>query len=245
MRWAAAVVGVVVLGGLSWLLYQTLRGGAENAGDIPYITADASPEKVRPQQEGGAQVPNQDIGVYNELNGTKQAAKPEVLLPQPESPMTPPVAATPSPGADNLSASDTAAIPNVPAPGLDIEPAAGGSTQAVQAPAQGQSTDQAAAASSTAAPAPTTPLQTASTTGAFRVQLAAVKTQDAAQAAWKKLTKAFPDVLAGMKLNVVKVDRADGALYRVQGGSFADRAAAEAACGRLKAQNQACLVVAP
>ena len=90
------------------------------------------------------------------------------------------------------------------------------------------------------------PVQTATTTGAFRIQLAAVKTQEAAQAAWKKMMKTHPDVLKGLKLNVVKVDRgADGALFRVQGGPFADRAAAESACGKLKQKSQACLVVAP
>jgi hypothetical protein len=44
----------------------------------------------------------------------------------------------------------------------------------------------------------------------------------------------------------VKVDRgADGALFRVQGGPFADRTTAESACGKLKQKSQPCLVVAP
>ncbi len=60
------------------------------------------------------------------------------------------------------------------------------------------------------------------------------------------MMKTHPDVLNGLKVNVVKVDRgADGALFRVQGGPFTDRAAAETACGKLKQKSQACLVVAP
>lgn len=60
------------------------------------------------------------------------------------------------------------------------------------------------------------------------------------------MMKTHPDVLKGLKVNVVKVDRgADGTLFRVQGGPFAERAAAETACSKLKQKSQACLVVAP
>jgi hypothetical protein len=234
----AAVVAVVSVGGLSWFLYHTLAGRTGASRDVPYVMADAGPEKVRPQQEGGVEAPNQDMGVYNELNGAKQPQKPEVLLPQPEAPMTPPPASATALGA---SQNQSTAVPTVPAPSLDAEPAAG--SPAPAAPP---------AASASAQPAPDqtavadTPTQTAMAAGAFRVQLAAVKSSDAAQVAWKKLTKTFPDVLKGLKLDVVKLERgADGALYRVQAGPFADRGAAEAACARLKGKNQGCLVVAP
>ena len=231
---AVAVAAVVVLAGSSWLLYHALTGRTAANGDVPYIAADAGPEKVRPQQEAGAQTANQDMRVYNEINGAKPPQEKEVLLPQPEAPMTPPSATgTQPPSTQNQSA----VIPSVPAPDLDVAPAAGSSTPA-SPPAADQST---AAGAATA-----TPTQTAMATGVFRVQLAAVKSADAAQAAWKKLTKTYPDVLKGLKLEVVKLDRgADGALYRVQAGPFADRSAADAACGRLKGKNQACLVVAP
>jgi sporulation related protein len=235
---AIAVAAVVVLGGSSWLLYRALTGRTAPNGDVPYIAADAGPEKVRPQQEGGAQTANQDMRVYNEINGAKPPQEKEVLLPQPEAPMTPPSATGTQPG--NLqnqgsAQNQPAAIPSVPAPDLDVAPAAGSSTSPPAA-------DQSTAAGDVAA----TPTQTAMATGVFRVQLAAVKSTDAAQAAWKKLTKTYPDVLKGLKLEVVKLDRgADGALYRVQAGPFTDRSAAEAACGRLKGKNQGCLVVAP
>jgi cell division protein FtsN len=49
-----------------------------------------------------------------------------------------------------------------------------------------------------------------------------------------------------LTLNVVKVDRgANGTLYRVQAGPFADRATAAAACGKLKQKRQDCLVIGP
>src|SRR5262249_58665770 len=78
---AIAVAAVVVLGGSSWLLYHALTGRTAPNGDVPYIAADAGPEKVRPQQEGGAQTANQDMRVYNEINGAKPPQEKEVLLP--------------------------------------------------------------------------------------------------------------------------------------------------------------------
>jgi cell division septation protein DedD len=226
----ATAVAVIAVGGIGWLIYERTRG-VPTGGEVPYIAADAGPEKIRPQQEGGIDVPNQDIRVYDELNGSKSAKEGEVLLPPAEAPVTPPTAP------DAKSQTATTAVPGVPAAPTDVAPAAGTDTKAVAGP------DDRPAATATTDQA----VQTATTTGAFRIQLAAVKTHDAAIAAWKKMTKSYPDVLKGLTLNVAKVDRggADGALFRVQGGPFANRDAAESACSKLKQKSQACLVVGP
>jgi len=226
---AAAAVSVVVLGAVGWLVYDrmTVR---PSGGDVPFVAADAGPEKIRPQQEGGMEVPNQDIRVYNELDRSPPAKENEVLLPAPEAPVTPPSL----PDAKSQAATAVVDVPDAPAPVADVAPAAG------------KEAGDTAEARSAGAKTTDEPVQTATTTGAFRIQLAAVKTSEAAQAAWKKLAKTYPDVLKGLALNVVKVDRgADGALFRVQGGPFADRTAAENTCGKLKQKSQPCLVVAP
>jgi len=232
---AAAAVSVMALGAGTWLIYDRMMA-APSGGEVPYVAADAGPEKIRPQQEGGMEVPNQDIRVYNELDRSPPAKESEVLLPAPEAPVTPPAAADSKP----QIGAGAASVPSAPAPPLDVAPAAGTDTQTL---------DTAAAtpdAKSTSVATTDEPIQIAATTGAFRIQLAAVKTSAAAAAAWKRMTKTYPDVLKGLALNVVKVDRgADGALFRVQGGPFADREAAENACGTLKQKSQACLVVAP
>src|SRR5262249_55752206 len=180
---------------------------------------------------GGAQPRNKTMRVNTKITGPKPRQEKEVLLPQPEVPMTPPSPTDTQPvstQSQGTAQNQPAAIPSVPAPDLDVAPAAGSST-----PASSPAADPSNAAA--------TPAQTAMATGVFRVQLAAVKSADAAQAAWKKLTKTYPDVLKGLKLEVVKLDRgSDGALYRVQAGPFADRSAAEATCGRLKGKNQGC-----
>jgi cell division septation protein DedD len=234
----AAIVAVVA-GGIAWMVYER-TGAAPAGGQVPYITADAGPEKIRPQQEGGIDVPNQDIRVYNELNGAKPAKDGEVLLPPPETPVAPPAPAAPAaadkPAADHA----TAEVPIVPVPPAEVAPAAGANAPASASTAP-TSNDKAADT-----PPANQPAQVATAASAFRIQLAAVKTHDAAQAAWKKLTKNYPDVLKGLKPNIVKVDRgAEGTLFRVQGGPFASRDAAESACSKLKQKSQPCLVVAP
>jgi len=232
---AAAAVSVIALGAGTWLIYDRMMV-EPSGGEVPYVAADAGPEKIRPQQEGGMEVPNQDIRVYNELDRSPPAKESEVLLPAPEAPVTPPAAAD----TKSQSATDGAGSPSAPEPALDVTPAAGTDTQPDDAAAEGSG------ATSVGVTTTDEPIQTATTTGAFRIQLAAVKTPAAAQAAWKKMTKTYPEVLKGLALNVVKIDRgADGALFRVQGGPFADREAAESACGKLKQKSQACLVVAP
>lgn len=229
----AAVVAIVAIAGGVWLTYGRTPAGS-NGGQAPYLTADAGPEKIRPQQEGGIEVPNQDIRVYNELNGAKPTKEGEVLLPPPEAPVAPPIATMPEPQVAPPAPSAAALPP-------DLAPAAG-TTVPPEATAAASAKDESATATVPA----TEPVQTATATGTFRIQLAAVKTRDAAQTAWKKLAKTYPDVFKGLSLNVVKVDRgSEGALFRVQGGPFADRTAAESACGKLKQKSQACLVVAP
>ena len=78
----------------------------------------------------------------------------------------------------------------------------------------------------------------------IRIQLAAVKTEDAAQKEWNRLQKALGDNLTGLSLTVESVDLgAKGIFRRVQAGPFNDKAAAAAKCEAIKAQKQDCLVV--
>ncbi|MGH6927680.1 MAG: SPOR domain-containing protein, partial [Dongiaceae bacterium] len=218
---AAGVLALAVLGSATWIVYDVVVADA-GGGDVPYISAEAGPEKIRPQEEGGMEVPNQDIRVYNELTGSPAAPEAEVLLPPPEAPVSPPVPA------EEQTAAETAEIPSVPAP--EVEPAAGGeSAEQATSSDQPQPGVEEPAVEAVDPVAEEEPVQTAAVTGAFRIQLAAVKSEDAAQVGWKKMTKSHPDVLGALSLNVVKVDRSSGgALYRLQAGPFADRATAEA-----------------
>jgi hypothetical protein len=238
---AAGAAVLVLLGGTTWIVYDAVVADT-GSGVVPYITAEPGPEKIRPQDAGGMDVPNQDISVYNELTGSPEAPEAEVLLPPPEAPLSPPAPA------EESAAIESAEIPSVPAPLPEADPTAASSDEhagAATAAPDDPPSPAASAAADTEPAAGEEPVQAAVAAGAFRIQLAAVKSQDAARLGWQKMTKAYPDILGPLTLNVVKVDRASGALYRLQAGPFADRGTAEAACGKLKQKRQDCLVVAP
>jgi len=99
------------------------------------------------------------------------------------------------------------------------------------------------------APAPTQtaalpppPAPSASSGGSFRLQIASVKTEDAARAEFQRLQRRYPD-LAGLGVAYVRADLGDrGVFYRVQAGPV-DEARASSICSALKAQSVGCIIV--
>jgi SPOR domain len=75
----AAVIVVVAIGAWLWT-------GSEPSTEVPVITGEATPEKVKPAEEGGLQVQNQDVQVLDPSTQTQG----ENVMPEPEQPMTPP-----------------------------------------------------------------------------------------------------------------------------------------------------------
>ena len=81
-------------------------------------------------------------------------------------------------------------------------------------------------------------------TGAFLVQLAALRSRDGARPAWTRMQKAHPALLGDRELTIQEVDLGErGIFYRIQVGFFAERAGARDLCAALKARGQDCLVV--
>ena len=81
--------------------------------------------------------------------------------------------------------------------------------------------------------------------GAVRVQLASVGTSQDAREAWTRLQGEFPDLLAGLELDVERVDLGErGVFHRVRAGPLPARADAEALCAALRSRSQDCWVAA-
>lgn len=102
-----------------WYAYdQGLQRGSE--ATAPLIKADTTPTKVRPEQPGGLQVPNQDKLVYDAMRpGTSAEPKVERLLPPPERPVTPPPPPPPpAPSAGAAVPPVVAAAPQAIEPGI-------------------------------------------------------------------------------------------------------------------------------
>jgi cell division septation protein DedD len=224
---AAFAVGV-------WYAYD--QGVKKGQVTPPLIKAEPGPAKVAPENPGGMQVPNQDRQVFDRLAGAPaKAPGVEKLLPPPEKPAPTPAAAprAPEPPTPPAPPAPTAAAPATVAPA------------APPAPPPAKEAVQEAVKESPAPPPPSPPAAAPkAASGGARIQLAAFPEAAAAEASWKKLQQRFPDPLGTLTLTIERADLgAKGVFHRVQAGPFADRASAQAACDKLKAAKQDCLVV--
>jgi hypothetical protein len=149
-------------------------------------------------------------------------------------------AAAPSPPSEPAPTEPALAPPQVAAQAVTPEPAA-------PEPASPESASPESAAREPAAAAvPAPPVQTAVRTpsGAYVVQLAALRARAGTRPAWTRLQRAHPMLLGDKELTVQEIDLGErGIFYRVQAGFFPDRAGASALCRALKARQQDCLVV--
>ena len=90
------------------------------------------------------------------------------------------------------------------------------------------------------------PLSSLSAAGSYRLQLGALKTEEAAKTEWLKLHRQNSDLLGKLSLSVSRVDLgAKGTYYRIQAGPIADEARAAQDCAALKSRKIACILVKP
>jgi hypothetical protein len=218
----AALVVIGVFAGSLWFAYQQgiKRGGViTGAPDVPLIRADERPTKLRPEKPGGMEVPDRDKLIY-----TQKRAAVEHLLPPPEKPMPRPAA--PSAAAPSASPQP----PPVPAGAGAANPAP---LAQPQQPA-GKPPAKAEAAATAAKPA------AAQKTGGTRVQLASVRSEEAARQEWDRIRRANPDLLGSVSATPVRADLGDkGVFYRLQTAPIAD---ADRICGELKRRNVGCVI---
>lgn len=248
----AAIVGIMVVG---WKMVGG-RHGLTAVSGVPEIKAEDHPIKVRPDDRGGMQVPNQDKLVYKSMEdgegGSNAAPKAERLLAPPEEPRPPTSAATPStvPPATVPPAPQAESAPPMPEhpPVLEQKPvsAAAEPKRAVvaqDAPAKlvAPPPPKKIAEAKPAEAKPAEP-KAAPMSGDYVVQLGAVRSADAADKEWSRILHANNDLLSALSPDVVKVDLPDkGTFWRVRAGSLSD-AAARHLCQQLSARNQGCIV---
>jgi hypothetical protein len=91
------LIVVVALGGFAGIVgYYYFAGTSGSDGVVPLVKADDRPVKVRPENPGGMEVPDQDKEIYDRLGQAERNRAPtgERLLPPPETPLPrPPVVA--------------------------------------------------------------------------------------------------------------------------------------------------------
>lgn len=220
----------------------------QSTAEVPTISAGDEPVKTRPADPGGLNVPNQDKLIYERMSQGGGDSRREVLLPPAEQPRTPPAAprtATIKPAFEAPPAAPTAAPP--PRDSEPVAQAAAPSTPSAPA-AQAHSPAPAAQAHAPTAPTPVrpqatpAPAATAAASGAWVAQLAALRSEADAQAAWKRLQNANKDILGGLSSDIVRADLGSkGVFWRLRAGPV-DEARARSICAALAKRNQGCIV---
>jgi hypothetical protein len=282
-----ATFALVAFAGVVWYAYDRgLHAGSEIAA--PVIKADSRPVKIRPEQPGGMEIPNQDKLVFDALRPEEDQLPrverllppPEAPAPRPEAPVVEAPAAAPAAAADTSETPAEASIPParvvtpapapaIPAPAISAEepptpqaPAAPQTPAASAPPAENPAVAAAPPPPAPKAPEPVVvapkpeprtepaavpvPATAQPAAGAYRIQLAAVRSEEVAASEWARLQRRYSDVLGALSPHYQRIDlgASKGIFYRVQGGDISETSAQDI-CARLKAQDQACLVVAP
>jgi cell division septation protein DedD len=203
---------------------------------VPVIHAEDKPIKVKPQDRGGMDVPNQDKLIYDRMAAKKDEPEPERLLPPPEQAQTPPPPATTAPAP--IANSGPVPALSAPLPPAVTAPApVPALTKAQPAPAP-QATKP---APTVAAPVAVPPVAKGTAGGGWVVQLGAVHSDAEAKAEWNRLKGIHPE-LAGLSPEIERVDiPGKGLFWRVRGGPL-EEAQARVLCASLSKQGQGCLV---
>jgi cell division protein FtsN len=250
-KWLAigGLIFFALLAGVIYAIYKKSSGGsapmqvAFDKADvtdprIPLIEAPKTPVRERPADAGGMQMADTDKQVFDVIDG-QVTEEPTQLAQGAEMPVDRP----PPPGPDENPIPDVqpveppaSILPDpVPAKKADPKPPV---AKPAQKPAVIKTEPPKPAPKPTPAPDPVPgPTPVMATAGGIYVQLGAFSSRDRAEAAWGALSG--KPGLAGVSSNI---QAAGSSKYRLRAGPFGSRSEAEAACARLKASGQACLI---
>lgn len=234
---ALAIGVLLVFGAVVWNTYR--QGIRSNGAGLPSVIADSQPYKRVPEDRGGLEVRDTDKRFYDQMDASErevadagasdllQGGPPIELRPGMEEDDT-----DPENGMPNSVAAEVEALADLSTPdsGVDIA-----SLDPVALPEP-------------RAPAPASrevvPQFAFTESGPYLVQVAAFRTQDAAEAEWRKSAAEHPELYRGAGKRIQRADLgAKGVFYRLRIGAFAEKSEAAAFCDALKATGDNCIVV--
>lgn len=92
LRWVSVLFVLAAVGGFVALAWYAYQSGVQpvSEDEIPYVSAEETPVKEKPEEPGGWQFEHQDKAVYNQLAAGKEGQERPVaerLMPAPEEPV--------------------------------------------------------------------------------------------------------------------------------------------------------------
>jgi SPOR domain len=252
---------VMFAGGLGAVLLVLIGASAfvgHHSGEIPVVSADNRPIRVKPDNPGGMKIDGAENDVFSGGADTTDSK----LAPPPEDPDSKALrsASSPPPPADPTQATTDAPPASVAAP---VAPPAGPSVAPLVAPPvkrpqvattgvpanSGPTARSPAIAAAKPAPIEAARLHVAAVDShppasghQAMVQLAALPSEDAAHNEWLHLSKRMPELLNGKQPNFSRTERDGHVFWRLRTSGFADIAQARAFCDHVRAKGGGCSV---
>ncbi|WP_428490551.1 SPOR domain-containing protein [Rhodopila sp.] len=236
-------------GGVGAVLVVLIGGSAligHRGTEVPVITADTRPIRVKPDNPGGMKIDGAENDVFtagSDIAGSKLAPPPEnpdakalrtasapPVAIKPTTPTPAPLAVTPPLPAPPAPVAITPPLPTAIAPPPSGKPAQVTSVLARPAPL--------------AAPKPVLAAEThpPGSGHQIEVQLAALTSEDAARNEWQLLSKRLPDLLNGRQPDYSRTERDGHTFWRIRTSGFADMAQARTFCDHIRAKGGGCSV---
>ncbi|KDA00819.1 SPOR domain-containing protein [Hyphomonas oceanitis] len=247
---ALAIGVLLVFGAVVWNTYR--QGVRANGAGIPSVIADSQPYKRTPEDRGGIAVPDTDKRFYDQMDASDRPAAQDAELADEERSTEflqggPPIELRP--GIESAGADETDPENGMPNAVADQVKAL---ADLDSRPAESDEDLEVAAVNPVPMPMAAQPMprQQAmsefefAANGAFMVQVAAFRSEEAAETAWRKASSSRPDIYQGASKHIQRADLgAKGVFYRLRVGTFAERSEASAFCDALKASGENCIVV--
>ena len=221
-----------------------LFGDDEQSDRIITISPTPEPVRVKPENAGGMNIPNQDKLIYNRTQA--EMPKVEQLFPEPEKPVLPEnMIPTPEPVVETK---EEIPIEKVKEEVSEIKVSPAVSSQEKVAP----KTEVLSLESNQATIKEDTPQKKVETKQVsqkeiaqnWRIQLMSSPKKTTVEKAWNDISKKQKALLSNMSHTIVSAEIAGkGTFYRLQAGRFTTRDQAAALCTKLKAQKQDCVPV--
>lgn len=234
-----AIGVLLIFGGVVWNTYR--QGVRPSADGLPSVIAEPQPFKQLPADPGGAPIEHTDKQFYDAMDASDREA--EVKLASAS-------AGQPSGGLAGGPPPDLRPVsPDVPAPATETVEAAPQPLPVAEVPAETTESKQQIAAVTIKPPEPIEPLSSQARfkfteSGAYLVQIAALRSEEAAETAWRRVTSSAPELYHGAAKRIQRADLgSEGVFYRLRVGAFAERSEAVAFCEAIKESGANCIVV--
>jgi cell division protein FtsN len=236
---ALAVGVLLVFGAVVWNTYR--QGVRSNGAGLPSVIADSQPYKRTPEDRGGLEVRDTDKRFYDQMDASERELAVAETDPTDMLQGGPPIelrpgltdddeGSDPENGMPNSVADEVAELADLSKPDRGFDSAALEPIPAPRAPAP--------------VPRDVTPQFAFREGGQFLVQMAAFRSEDAAETEWRKSAAEHPQLFRGAGKHIQRADLgAKGVFYRLRVGGFAEKSEATAFCDALKATGDNCIVV--